>query len=266
MSIVRRVPSQPSEPDGAENPRAVLGGNRPPPDEQARADFNEAIRSHKINIRGRIADLLGSAGRAVANDDESAGRCAELIRQMSAIEKAVDDERVDVKAPYLAAGRAIDESAKSLVAELGTAKAKVRNMAEAYLRQKAAAEKARLAQEEAERQAARDRAAELAEQEVQRAADEGRLPDSDVIAALDAVGAKPVEAEPVQVRSDMGAVASARKIKVATITDWAKAFKAVKTVPAVQEAIQKAINGLVRAGQTEIPGVTISDDVGLSVR
>ena len=72
--------------------------------------------------------------------------------------------------------------------------------------------------------------------------------------------------EPVQVRSDFGAVASARKVKVAVIDDWAKAFKAVRTVPAVQEAIQKAVNGLVRAGQTNIPGVSIKDEIGLSVR
>lgn len=245
---------------------AGVGHNRPPPDEQARIDFNEAIRSHKVDLRGRIAELLGSASRATANDDESTGLCAELIRQMSAVEKAVDDARVAVKAPYLAGSRAIDDAAKTIVADLGSAKGKVRTMAEDFMRKKAAQERARLAQEEAERQAARDRAAELAEQEVNRAADEGRLPDTEVIAALDAVGSKPVEAEPTQIRSDYGAVASARKIKVATVTDWTKAFKAVRTVPAVQEAIQKAINGLVRAGQTAIPGVEITDDIGLSVR
>jgi hypothetical protein len=76
----------------------------------------------------------------------------------------------------------------------------------------------------------------------------------------------PPKAENVQVRSDFGAVASSTKRKVGVITDWNKAFRRVSKVPAVQEAVQKAVNALVRANETNIPGVEITEEVGLSVR
>lgn len=233
------------------NPRAIVGGNRPPIDQLARSDFDEAIDSHD-GLRARIAQLVDSSTRAVATTDEEAGRCAELIRQMGAAEKVVDDERVKVKAPYLAAGRSVDEAAKSLVGPLTQAKDGVRHTANGYLREKQR-------REDAERQRIAAEAAQRQRAEAERAAAENRAPEP--VAAP-----PPPPAEPARVRSDFGAVASARKVKVATIDDWPKAFKAVKTVPAVQEAVQKAINGLVRAGQVNIPGVTITDDVAMSVR
>lgn len=244
---------------------AVEGHNRPPIEDQGVADFNDAIDRH-AGLRQRINDLKGSASRATATDEESAGRCAELIRQISAAERVVDDERTTVKAPYLNAGRKIDEAAKLLVTDLGQAKASVRTITEQFMREeeaKRAAERRRLEDEQRrEREAAEARAAE----EAAAAAAENRAPDPEIMEAPIAVTARSVEQTPTQVRSDFGAVASARRVKVAHITDWAKAFKAVKSVPAVQDAIQKAINRLMNAGQSEIPGVEIKEDIGLSVR
>jgi hypothetical protein len=229
-----------------------IGHNRPPVDEMARIDFNEAIDKHD-GVRSRIAMLLDSSTRAIATNDEEAGRCAELIRQMGAVERVVEDERKATKEPYLLAGRAIDDAARTLISPLTEAKAKVRSTAESYMR-----EKQRRIDEENRRREEEQRRRE--EEERARAAAEQREPDT----VFEAAPAR--KEEPVQVRSDFGAVASARKVKVAVVTDWAKAFKAVKNVAAVQEAIQKAVNGLVRAGQTNIPGVEVREDVGLSVR
>ncbi|WP_334656965.1 hypothetical protein [Sphingomonas panaciterrae] len=243
--------ARPAPANGEPNPRIVLGSNRPPVDEMARADFNEAIDGH-AGLRKRIADLIDSAGRAVATDDDSMGRCAELVRQMGAVEKVVDEERVRVKAPFLAAGRAVDDAAKTLTSTLGAEKDRVRGLGTEYMRKKQREEDERRRQQEREAEQRR-------QEELARAAAEQREPEP-------IAPPPPPKAEPTRVRSDFGAVASARKVKVATITDWNKAFKAVKNVDAVKDAIQKAVNGLMRAGQTSIPGVEISDDVALSVR
>ncbi|WP_374139446.1 hypothetical protein [Sphingomonas sp.] len=287
--MTRIAAARPIEAD-TPNPRAVVGGNRPPIHELAGMDFNEAIDAHE-GLRARITALVDSSSRAVATDDETAARCAELIRQMGAAEKVVDEERQAVKRPYLEAGRIIDDQAKSLVAALSNAKAKVRGITEDYMRaeQRRLDEERREREAEAERQRAErqriiDEANQKAREEAeaerqrlqaiedQRAAAEAReavavevKPESVFVPEPEPVYAEPV-AEPARVRSDLGAVASARKVKVATITDYTKAFKAVKNVSKVQEAVQTAINALVRAGQTEIPGVTITDDIGLSVR
>lgn len=244
------------------NPRAVIGGNRPPVDEMARADFNEAIDGH-AGLRQRIADLLGSASRAAATDDETAGRCAELIRQMGAVEKVVDDDRTKVKAPYLAGGRAIDDAAKTLVAELGTAKGKVGGVAEGYMRDKQRREDERRRAIEAEQRRQREEQLAREAEERERAAAENRKPEP--VAAAPAY-APPPPIEPARVRSDFGAIASARKVWKAEVEDYGKAFKAVKSNPGVREAIDKAVAGLVRAGTREITGVRIFEDIGLSVR
>lgn len=258
IAAARPIAADPSEP-----PRVGVGHNRPPVDEMARIDFNEAIVGHD-GLLQRIAALIDSAGRAQATTDEEAARCAELIRQMAAAEKVVDAERTATKAPYLAAGRAIDDAAKTLVHDLGHAKGNVRALAEDYLREKQrkADEVARLVRIEAERQAAeaRQRAAE----EAARAAAENREPEP--LPEPEPVFVSQPEPERATVRSDFGAVASARKVKVAVITDWNKAYKRVQKIPAVREAVQKAINGLMRAGEVNIPGVDIREDVGLSVR
>jgi hypothetical protein len=277
-------------PELDENPRAVIGSNRPPIEEQGVTDFNEAIDGHE-GLRKRILSLCDSATRATATDDETSARCAELVRQMGAAEKVVDAERENVKRPYLTAGRRIDDAAKTLIAQLATAKGTVRGMAEGYLRDKARREEStrqealRIEREEA---AARQRkideanriAAQKAEAERKRlqaiedekAAAEAReaaqvvVEPEPVFIAPELERAPIAEAAPVQIRSDFGAVASTRKVKVATITDWNKAFKRVSKMPAVQEAVQKAVNGLVRAGEVNIPGVEITDDFGISIR
>lgn len=250
-------------PEPSDNPRIYAGANRPPVDEMARIDFNEAVDKHD-GLRARIASLIDSSTRAIATDQETAGRCAELIRQMGAVERVIEDERTAVKGPYLAAGRAIDEAARGLVSGLTEAKGKVRKIAEDYMREEQ--RKADEARRQAEAEAARQRAEadRLAREERELAAAENREPEP--MPELVFSPPPPPKVEPLQVRSDFGAVASARKVWKGRVVDYSKAFKAVKTNPAVKEAIDKAINGLIRAGQREIAGVEVYEDVGLSVR
>jgi ABC-type transporter Mla subunit MlaD len=244
---------------------AAIGHNRPPIQEQGVTDFNQAIDGHD-GLRKRITDLIDSATRATATNDDTAGRCAELIRQMSAVEKVVDSERVSVKQPYLDAGRNIDASAKTLVALLSDSKAKVRGIAETYMRDKAAREAAEARRMAEIARQEREEAEARAHAEAALAAVENRVPDPEIMEAPAVIPIRQAPPETTQVRSDFGAVASARKTKVAVITDWDKAFKSVRTVPAVQEAIQRAVQALVRAGQTDIAGVKIREEIGMSVR
>jgi len=265
MSTTIAAPRPVEDSQEPANPRAVMGDNRPPIEEQGLADFNDAIDKH-AGLRQRINDLLGSSERAKATNDEEAGRCAELIRQMAAVEGVVESERKAVKEPYLNAGRKIDDAAKTFIGKVSTAKANVRSMTETYMRDKAAKEAAELRRLEEKQRREREALEAKAREEAAKAAEENREPDPEVMEAPISVSARPVAQEATQVRSDFGAMASTRKVKVAIITDWAKAFKAVKSVPAVQEAVQKAVNALVRAGQTNIPGVEVKDDVSLMVR
>lgn len=266
MTTVIAAPRAEAQPE-AEAPRvSMLGHNRPPIEEQGVGDFNDAIDSIEGNVRKRLKELVESASRAEADNDDQAGRCATLIKQIDAAMKTVEAARVDVKSSYLEAGRKIDAAAKTLTADADAAKADVRKKVESYLRAKAAreeAERRKREQEEAERRAALEKAAA---EEAALAAAEQREADPVIMEATVLAAARPQEAEPVRVRSDFGQTATARKVKVAVITDWLKAFKAVKSVPAVQEAVQKAVNALVRANQTNIPGVEIKDDIGLSIR
>lgn len=263
MTTVIAAP-RPESPETENTP--LMGHNRPPVEEQGVGDFNDAVDRIDGNVRKRLSELVESASRAKASNDDEAGRCATLIKQIDAAVKAVEDVRVDVKAPYLEAGRKIDAAAKTLTGDAVTAKSDVRGKVETYLREKTAREMAERRKREQEEAAHRAELERLAMEEAAKAAEENRAADPEIMEATVLAAARPVETEPVRVRSDFGQVATARKVKVAVITDWSKAFKAVKNVTAVQEAVQKAVNALLRAGQTTIPGVDIKDDIGLSIR
>lgn len=268
MSTTILTPPRPApqeQESAADNPRATMGHNRLPVEEQAVGDFNDGI--DKIDgLRARLKELVDSASRAKAGNDHEAGLCATLIKQIDTAIKAAEGVRVDVKAPYLEAGRRVDAAAKTLTDSARTAMSNVRGIAEAYLRKKAAEEAAERRRLEEEERRKRERLEAEARAEIAAAQAEERDVDHRILEAPVLAAAAPKAVEPTRVRSDLGQVASARTKKVAVITDWAKAFKSVKNVKGVQEAVQTAINALVRAGQTEIAGVEIKDDIALTVR
>ena len=134
---------------------APIGHNRPPMDIEARADFDEKLATSKAN-REKIAQLVASADRAVAVDQDSLGKCGELVKQIRAAEGVVSSTHQDVKAPYLAAGRAVDEAKNELATQLSGAKALVEGKQKTFLREEQAkrdadARRIREAQEQAGR-------------------------------------------------------------------------------------------------------------------
>jgi hypothetical protein len=247
-----------------------MGHNKPPMDVMAREEFDEALAKFPIEggstLKQRVANLLDSATRAKADDDESAGRCATLIKQLKAVETAIDGVHDTVKRPYLDSCSAITNAKKVVLGKLPTELARVRGIADTYMRAKLAREQAEQRRQEQERAQLRITAEQAAAAELAKAADQNRAPDPEIMEAPVTVAAKEVAAAPTQVRSEFGGMASMAKKKIGVIVDWKKAFNAVKDDAGVREAIQKAVDARVRAKITTIAGVEIKDDATLRVR
>lgn len=237
-----------------------IGHNRPPLDVEAKASFDDAL-DQRDGFRQRMADLIAAADRATATDDDTAGRCGELVKQIRAATKVVEDAHATTKAPYLAAGRAVDAAKNELAGPLNTAKAKVEAKQTTYLRE---VEQARQAEarrqreaEEARRRAEADRlAAEQAE-------------NADAVAIAEASFAPlppPVEPERQIIRGDYGAAVSGTRVWLSQVEDYEVAFIAVANNSKVREAIDTAIKAMVRGGVHEIAGVRIWSDVKASNR
>jgi hypothetical protein len=227
---------------------AAIGHNSPPTlAEQARADMESAAKE----IAARAAQLAGGADRCIVIDQESAGKAADLIKMITTAENKLGDIHTTQKAPYLAAGRAVDEIKTGIAGILAAAKALVKTKTNAYLKEeeaKAAAERRRL--EEIAREEAR-KAQEA--QSTQSAVDHTQK-------AHDAIAQASAVAEPVKARGDYGNVVGLKDNWVGTVTDYTLAFAAVASNAKVREAIDKAIQAMVRSGAREIPGVEIIND------
>jgi hypothetical protein len=236
--------------------------NLPRVSADAVAEFRDQIgqkQAGKGTLLERIDALVDAAPRAIASDEDSAGRCAELQRQIAAATKVVEDTRKTVKEPYLEAGRAVDREAESHKMKLNGAAQTVRTRLQAYL---VAEERKRQAELERQREEQARRLRE--EEEARKAAEEkGEEPPPPPAPEPEPIR----EAPKTTVRGDYGASAGLTKSHKGEITDWKKAFNAVKDDTKVREAIQAAINAIVRKAPTKaIPGVNIVEDYGVRVR
>lgn len=234
---------------------AKEGHNRPPLDVEARAAFDDVLDA-RDGFRDRVAALLDAATRANAVDDDTAGRCGELVKQMRAAMKVVEDAHATIKAPYLAAGRAIDSAKNELVGKLDDAKRGVEAKQSTYLREQ---EAIRAAEARRQREA----------YEARRREDEERARAAMDVDAAEAVFGEPtpvMEPERQVIRGDYGAAVSGTKVWLSQVTDYEVAFIAVANNAKVREAIDTAIKALVRGGVREIDGVRIWSDIKASNR
>lgn len=255
------------------NPRAVIGGNKPPLDEQVVIDLNEAL-SEK-GITKRIAELIASFERAptVIENADTAGKVADLIKQMSAAAKAVTAERETINRPILNAQRSLKGRADSILDPLQIAEQQCRDCIRAFDAVEREKERQRQMAAEAERrrlQEIADNEARLERERLQKIEDER--------AAAEAREAKPVEVEAVQielpvekaepetVRGDYGA-------KVVRTTNWKHEIESVRKLPdsiltheKVLEAINKVIAAQVRGGTREMKGVRIFAETATTIR
>jgi hypothetical protein len=254
MAIVQRLKP---DADTEFNPRAVLGGNNPPLDEQVTIDFVEALDA--AGISKRIADLLASASRApaVIADAEMAGSYADLVKQMVAAGKAVEAEREKLNRPLLNAQRALKGKADAIASPLGAAEATARARIRAF-----DAEQQRI--EDQRRREAED-AARRAQQEADARAAEATAAGQPVeVAPIVEIAPAPVEA--AVIRGDLGA-------KVSRVEQWKHEIISVRQLPdsilthaKVVEALDKVIAAQVRGGLREMKGCRIYSETGMAIR
>lgn len=259
-------------------PAAVhMGHNKPPLEEIIPEEFRAELLREKPDFLNRMNDLVTAADRAHAEDDDSLGRCGDLVNAYRSAIKHIDVTHKAVKQPHLDAGRLVDAEKNALVDRVNDAKRKVETIGNAFIAKREAAQRAereriateqraaaeRAAQAEAsrvraEREAAEAQRAATTEDERKAAAERAAQAARDAEEAMAAAALAPAaDNKPDPVRSDAGSTVSGKQEWQAEIEDYAKAFKAVKTDPKVKEAMDAAIKRLVRAGQREIAGVRI---------
>lgn len=243
------------------------GHNRAPAIEILRDELeleNEPLLS-------RAADLQIAVLRMpfTVDDDEMAGKFADMVKLIGAAIKASEAGRTAKKEPFLEGGRAIDGFYKKRISDpLLKIKASVEERLGVYLCAKADREKR--VREEAERVA---REAERAAQEAARQAAEAMQNERDLAAALDA-----------QHRADEAAVASVAASKAAaakpaemartrgetslgTLQTWwdfdpVSLSRAELDLEALRQhlptdALDKAIRSFIKAGGRDLRGVRI---------
>lgn len=240
------------------NPRVALGNNRPPLDVEARAAFDDAL-DQREGFRQRLADLTAAADRAYATDEASAGRCGELVKQIRAAVKVIEDAHKTTKEPYLLAGRAVDAARNEAVAPLETAKKTVEGKQTQFLREQEAIRQAEMRRQ---REAEEARRREEAERAAAADADNASAPAEEPAYTPPPV----VEPERQVIRGDYGAAVSGQRVWLSQVEDYELAFIAVANNQKVREAIDTAIKAMVRAGVRDIPGVRVWSDIKASNR
>lgn len=260
--------------DPIDNPRAVIGGNRPPVAIEAKAEFDELIDANE-GLRQRIVDLVGAADRATATSEDTMGRCGQTVIQIRAAMKKVEDAHTNAKAPYLEGGRVVDAAKKELFNPLAEAKVKIEGKQQAYLREQAKRDQERRAKQEAEQRrideenARIQREHEEAQRKAQEAAQEQGQPVEAVYVPAPAYVPPPPPPKEIErgiIRGAEGAAISGKKVWKSQVTDYTKAFAMVQSNPKVREAIDSAIAAVVRAGMRQIDGVRTWEDVAVSNR
>lgn len=159
----------------ADNPRAVMGDNKPPIEEQVILDLDAALLEHD-GLLARIATFEAKADAVAAeaatlehNGDklgpcksaDMAGRYGDFIKMTSAATKVIEAERETLNRPLLTAQRSLKARADSYSQRATAAGEKVRLQLNKYL-----AEQNRLQRAEAARQAEIVRQAEVERQRV----------------------------------------------------------------------------------------------------
>jgi hypothetical protein len=245
------------------NPRAVIGNNEPPLEDRIHAEFEAALLAERADFMTKLDQLLGkvnpdpekasdlgSVHRAKCTDEETLGKCGDLAKALRACQSLVDATHVTVKKPYLDAGRVVDSEKNGLTARIGAGRILVQGLMDGYANEQLAIRRKAEATAAAERRKLEDLARE-----------------NNLAAALPPPP-PPAPERAAPVRSDGGSTVSLGVDHISTVIDYAKAFKKVKDNAKVREAIDAAIQKIVREakGKIEIPGVEIAERAKTSAR
>ena len=254
-----------------------LHHNNPPADLLVGEPLRERLEDENRDIIERCDELLEAATRVPPiNDDDTAAKVGDYIKQLTALAKTAETRRTSAKEPYLEGGRNIDGFFKAITDPVSKTKDGVQKKLTIYLREKEEqARRARLEEERKAREAAeaarreaeeRARAAASAAQldaaiEAERAAETAA---ADLAKATAAAEVKPAELS--RTRGEYGSVSSLRTEWVFDNLDRAQLDLEALRPYLPSDALEKAVRAFIRAGGRELRGVEIYETTAAVVR
>lgn len=267
--MVNMLASEARAVEAVENPRAVLGGNKPPPIHELFT--RELTETYALEL-AKIDDLARRANEApekIASDDDLK-LATQIYLDTAAWHKAMDTSRLNEKRPMT---KAVDDVFGTPLERGERIMTAFRKRADDYNRDKLKRERE---QREAEEKAARQ-AAEKARQDAEIAAEfgdtRGVIEHAQAAASNEAEAARvmaeaPKVADVARVRADDGAgLATAKtewKFEIDFTTVDLNALRQLIDQKAVTTAVGKIVK--VQKGATKIAGVRVFEDVATQFR
>lgn len=247
---------------------ATIGDNNPPSEAEI---FQKNLADRNAAVLAATESLLASAAHAPQSctDEDTAKKITTQIKLMTANIKLLDSTREVEKAPYLAAGNAVQSFFKERMETMTAAKAKVLKPLDLYTQKKA--EDAR-----AEARAEADRLAAIAADELAAAAkletSGSEFAESTMAQALITEAAATKATASAATPAGHGKVVSSGGT-ASVRTEWkAVSFdRATLDLNALRDlipdtALQQALNAFVRAGNRTIRGAEIKEVSTTTVR
>lgn len=239
-------------------PNVPKDHNQPPIEDQIRSEFNDWVTADRPDFQLRYKEFIEAPSRVDINSDKDLGAAGDLIKLGKAIIQHVGDAKTAIKRPHLERCNAIDNRHNDLVDPIQDAVDFIQGRMNEYIASK----------EQRAREIEEQRKAALAKQERERISEKKDPPSTSSVPAEGntpgpAPVAPPVAAAPVKrkrrIRTDAGNSVSPERVRISEIFDYHLAAPAVLGDPKVQEAIDAAIQRQVKAGVSEIPGVSITE-------
>ncbi|MCJ8334441.1 MAG: hypothetical protein MJH10_09405 [Epibacterium sp.] len=235
-----------------------MGHNNPPSDAQL---LKERLESITTPFMQRIEQFDNALPRVVINSPETAAKAAEMLKQINALSKALEEQRKAEKDPYLSLSRVIDAYYKPMSEGVTAIKVNVQKRLTEY--QAAEAKKADEARRAAEAEAQRklEEAQKLEQQTGVKNAMEAQRLKAEAEARLQ--DAKDTD---TAVRSSSGATAALRTTYSGELASAAKFLPFVKKHYKeeldqwLQTMAQKAVRDhkVTTGSEMQIPGVKVT--------
>jgi hypothetical protein len=180
-------------------------------------------------------------------DDTTQGKCADFVKQIGGFLKTVETSRKTVKQPVLDLGKGVDGVFALLSDDLAMAKTAIEKAMTTYATRRAAEEQERVRRES-------EAAAAAAAMDALIENPEAEIPEAPVEIAL------PSSAEASRVHGDYGTTASLRGRWVYEVTN---AVEIPRHLLMVNDA---AVKAAIKAGERDIPGLRIFQEMKVGVR
>lgn len=221
------------------------------PGDVPQAGDNSGMLSLPEEIDDAVTNALAWLARSKIGDKTTADTAANWRQRLLDLSKQADKQREAEKRPHDEAAKAVQAKWKPLVDNAADAANRIRDALTVYMRAEEAKQRA---EQEAQRKAAEEVARKQREaaEAARREAEANNLPPP-----ADPVDVPlPLEMEPVKVQAggQRGRVTGLRTVTKYVVTDHDAAYAAVKHIPAVREAIEKAAAAMAKAGAS-VPGV-----------